>query len=58
MVCLSLQPLLTLLSFYFYYKFCVSRLKQSALKATKIVKLKLVFLSVQYSPSCNLCNWN
>lgn len=46
MVCLSLQTLLILLAFYFYYKFCVSRLKQSALKATKIVQLKLVFLSV------------
>lgn len=58
MVCLSLQPLPTLLSFYFYYKLCVSQLKQSALKATKIVQLKLVFLSVQYSLSCNPCNWN
>lgn len=36
----------------------MGQLTQSALNATKIVHLKLVFLSVQYSPSCNPCNWN
>lgn len=36
----------------------MGQLTQSPLKAANIVHLKLVFLSVQYSPSCNPCNWN